>query len=94
MSAPSDLPGAQKQGSYDAERLQLCLDAAIAEAAAPDPSGKPADGGQGGRTSSLRQVHTGWQAVLRQVRRERLEERLRHVHDELLIDALEEVGGD
>ena len=30
--------------------------------------------------------------MLRQVRRERLEERLRAVYDELLIDALEEVG--
>ena len=41
-----------RESGYDAEKLQLCLDAAIAEAASPDPISKPAAGGQDGKTAS------------------------------------------
>jgi len=80
-----------RETGYDAEKLRLCLDAAIAEAASPQTSSKPTERGQGA-TTRIGQARSDWRTILRRVNRERLEERLRDIHDELLIDALEEVG--
>ena len=76
----------------DQDRLRWCFDAAIVRSTAPmtrDRSPRigdapPADSGQ---------VHTAeWLAALRAVNRDRLHHRLRSVLDDLLIDALEEIG--
>jgi hypothetical protein len=72
---------------YDAERFEVCIDAAIAEAAAANPVSKTTAG-----AASSGRPGNDWRAVLRQVRREKLDERLRHTYDELLIDALEQAG--
>jgi hypothetical protein len=76
-----------REDGDDAERLRLCIDAAITEAASAATSS-----GQGTKAASSRPRGTGWRTILRQVRRERLDDQLRVIHDELLIDALEEVG--
>ena len=41
MDAKPDPPVAVRESGDDAEKLQLCVDAAIAEAALPGPSSKP-----------------------------------------------------
>ncbi len=88
MDAKANPPVGLHEEGYDPEKLQVCLDAAIAEAATANPISKtPA-----GRPTSAGQRDTDWRAVLRKVRRERLEDELRPVYDELLIDALEQVG--
>jgi hypothetical protein len=81
-----------RESGYDALKLQFCVDAAIAEAASPHAINKPAAGGQIDKTASQNRQNTDWRTVLRQVQRDRLEEPQREVYDELLIDALEEVG--
>jgi hypothetical protein len=85
-------PAVVRQSGYDVGKLQLCVDAAIAEAAAPVPSSEQAASDQAVNTMGVGRGATDWRAVLRQVRRESLDERLRGVYDELLIDALEEIG--
>ena len=71
----------------DSDRLESCLEAAMAEAVAGNDRGRPASAGQGaGRRGD------DWRAVLRQVRRDGLDEGQRTIYDELLIDALEGVG--
>ncbi len=75
------------EDGHDAEKLHLCTDAAIAEAAAESTiSHKTSGPTTSGRPSNE------WRSLLRQVRRERLDEGLRSTYDELLIDALEQVG--
>jgi hypothetical protein len=91
MDAKEDAPLEVRESGYDAEKLRLCVDAAIAEAASPDPNTRPSAAGQVGKTTSPRRQPNDWRTVLRQIRRERLEETLREVYDALLIDALEEV---
>jgi hypothetical protein len=90
--AKAGLPNAVRESGNDDLKLQFCVDAAIAEAASPYPISKPAAAGQINKTANPSQQHSDWRTVLRQVQRDRLEERLREVYDELLIDALEEVG--
>jgi hypothetical protein len=88
MDVKANPPVGLHEEGYDPEKLQVCLDAAIAEAAMANPISKtPA-----GRPTSAGQRDTDWRAVLRKVRRESLEDELRPVYDELLIDALEQVG--
>jgi hypothetical protein len=85
--------GINEEG-YDTEKLQAALDAAVAEAAAVSPTRRTAAGRQAGgeRQAGSAKHGTDWRTVLRGVRRERLEDGLRRVYDELLIDALEQVG--
>jgi hypothetical protein len=90
--AKAGAPVELRETGYDALKLQFCVNAAIAEAASPYPNSKPAGAGQINKTTSPNRQHADWRPVLRQVRRDTLEERLRVVYDELLIDALEEVG--
>jgi hypothetical protein len=91
MNTQTDAAVEAREVGHDVLKLQSCLDSAIALAAAQEPSGTRA-GDEEARKANRDQVRADWRTVLKQVRRERLEERLRHVHDELLIDALEEVG--
>jgi hypothetical protein len=81
-----------RESGYDAAKLQFCVDAAIAEAASPFPISKPSAARQLNKTTSPSRQRTDWRTVLRQIRRDSLEDRVREVYDELLIDALEEVG--
>jgi hypothetical protein len=81
----------QSRVGDDVEKLRFCLDAAVAEAASPQTSSKPTARDLGS-TTKTGQARFDWRRLLGQIRRERLEERLRVIHDELLIDALEEVG--
>jgi hypothetical protein len=92
MDATTHSPVGINEEGYDTEKLQVCFDSAIAEAAMVTPISMPseADGAVGSTRSGQR--GNDWRALLRQVRRERLEERLRPVYDELLIDALEQIG--
>jgi hypothetical protein len=92
MDAKVDLPLEVRERGHETEKLRFCLDAAIDEAASADPTTKPGAAGTVGKTTSPGRGPALWRAVLRQVRRERLEESMRKVYDELLIDALEEVG--
>ena len=87
MGEMTNRPAVATEDGYDAEKLRLCLDSAIEEAAATH-AGKPAAEGLGRRTTSQGQHGSDWRTLLRRIRRERLEEGLRNVHDELLIDAL------
>ena len=91
MGEMTNRPAVATEDGYDAEKLRLCLDSAIEEAAATH-AGKPAAEGLGRRTTSQGQHGSDWRTLLRQIRRERLEEGLRNVHDELLIDALLAAG--
>ena len=75
------------EDGHDAEKLHLCIDAAIAEAAAESVISHKTTG----PTTSDR-PNNEWRSLLRQVRRERLDDGLRSTYDELLIDALEQVG--
>jgi hypothetical protein len=93
MDAERNPPVGMNEDGYDAEKLQTCLDAAIAEAATANPIGKTAAGSQARRlATNSSQRDADWRTVLRRVRRERLEEGQRRVYDELLIDALEQAG--
>ena len=93
MNANANTPVVVGKSDYDTEKLPvLCVDAAIVEAATPLRNSEQAAPGQIGKTTSPSRQLNDWRTVLRQVRRERLEERLRQIYDELLIDALEEVG--
>jgi len=91
-------PGERSDDDNEDERLRWCLEAAIGESALPPADGRPAPLGAGVRTgagagalaSNFRPVN--WRSVLRQVRRDRLEHHLRPVLDDLLIDALGEIG--
>jgi hypothetical protein len=85
-------PAVVGKSGYDIGKLQLCVEAAIAEAAAPLPSSAQAARDQAVNTTAVGRGAADWRTVLRQVRRERLGENLRGIYDELLIDALEEVG--
>ena len=76
-----------REDGHDAEKLQLCIDAAIAEAAAESAINHKTTG----PTTSGR-PNNEWRSLLQQVRRERLDEAMRSTYDELLIDALEQVG--
>ena len=83
---------AKAQSENDSEKLQLCVELAIAEAASPSANLDQGSPGKSGETTRPARPTNDWRTVLLQVRRERLEEKLRSVYDELLIDALEEVG--
>src|SRR5262249_61280416 len=85
-------PAVVGKSGYDTGKLQLCADAAITEAAAPVPSSAQGARGQTGTVANMGRRAADWRTVLRQVRRERLDEKLRGIYDELLIDALEEIG--
>ncbi len=91
IDASSQYTAASDENGDDAEKLHFCLDAAIAEAASPHKSSKPTGRGQGSTTQTGR-ARSDWRTILGQIRRERLEVPVRVIHDELLIDALEEVG--
>jgi hypothetical protein len=56
----------------------------------PPPAARPLDGPGSPRAAGPRRAD--WQAVLRRIRRERLDLRLRPIFDDLLIDALSESG--
>jgi hypothetical protein len=92
MDAAANPPVGTYEDGFDAEKLQFCIDAAIAEAATAKPIGKTPAGSQASGSANPRQRGTDWRTILRQVRRDRLEEGLRRAYDELLIDALEQVG--
>jgi hypothetical protein len=91
MGQMTNRPAVATEDGYDAEKLRLCLDSAIEEAAATH-AGKPAAGSLERRATSQGLHGSDWRTLLRQIRRERLEEGLRTVHDELLIDALLAAG--
>jgi hypothetical protein len=74
------LPESPSFGSEDA-RLGWCFDAAIGQLTATQPDGGPAP-----------RQPVNWRSVLRHVRRDRLDPRLRSVFDDLLIDTLRETG--
>jgi hypothetical protein len=76
----------------DNVRLRWCLDASIAEL-----TSQPADRLGFKIRDSRRERSPGseqddWRRLLTEIRRDRLEPRLRPFFDELLIDALEETG--
>ena len=84
--------GGTSEEGYDSQKLQMCMDTAIAEASADKPIGKSTWGsGAGGPESTGEQV-SDWRAILRQVRRERLDDSDKITYDELIIDALEQIG--
>jgi len=89
-------PGERTDFPTEEERLHWCLEAAIGESALSPAGARSAPLGVGARTgagavaSNFRPVD--WRSVLRQVHRERLEHRLQPVLDDLLIDALQEIG--
>jgi len=87
-------PPERRESDTEDDRLRWCLDAAIAESTRPGARGRPSHRGAGAGamalSSNLRPVN--WRSVLRQVLRDRLEQRLRPVFDDLLIDALGEIG--
>jgi hypothetical protein len=87
MDTKGNAPVRAHEERSDTEKLQSCIDAAIAEAAEANPIGKTT----AGATAAAR-PGDDWRALLRQVRRERLDEGLRSTYDALLIDALEQVG--
>jgi hypothetical protein len=85
--AEANPPVSAHEDGDDTEKLELCINAAIAEAATANPTSDTTAGrARTGRPGN------DWRALLRQVRRERLDESLRHRYDELLIDALEQAG--
>ena len=77
----------------DRKRLIWCLNAAIGELLGPRPKSPPLTPGGAAKTISGTNRPAGWRTVLREVRRDRLDSRERPVFDELLIDALGEIGG-
>ena len=95
VAAPVPPPEHRKFKSED-EKLRWCLDAAIGELTPPLALGGPARlgrgpaAGNGFLSSNVRLAD--WRLVLRQVRRDRLDLRFRPVFDDLLIDALGEIG--
>jgi hypothetical protein len=92
MDAKAHSPGGNNDEGYDSEKLQICIDAAIAEAAMANPIGAATAGSGAAGVARSSQRGNDWRTLLRQVRRERLEEELRLTYDELLIDALEQIG--
>ncbi len=83
--------GTTEEG-HDTQKLRICMDAAIAEACAANPIGKSTAGSGAVGRGSAGQQGTGWRANLRQVRREMLDDAMKLVHDDLIIDALEQAG--
>jgi hypothetical protein len=85
-------PAEQRVVESEAERLHWCLDAAIGETTQPRARLRPAPEGDGDGRSAPGVPPVDWRMVLRQVRRDRLDSGLRRHFDDLLIDALEEIG--
>jgi len=88
-SIPASLEG---DGDSDMKRLNWCLDAAIAELLGARSTALPTTPGGAAQPNSSKNRPAGWRMVLREVRRDRLDRRQRTVFDELLIDALGEIG--
>ncbi len=82
----------QPPSNSDDVRLRWCLDAAIAELTRPAPPGSLARVGDGPEADAAGGGSRAWPIVLRDVRRDRLDRRLRPLFDDLLIDSLLEAG--
>ena len=78
VEAEAEGPAAD-DGHPDDRRLRWCLDAAIAELAGGDPEA-------GARTGPP------WRPALKEIRRDRIDPRLRPALDELMVDALSRAG--
>jgi hypothetical protein len=81
----------------EASQLERCLDRAIAESMAGSTSESQIDSRHSGsdRTGkSIAQSPFDWRLSLRSIERQRLERNLQPMYDELLIDALSELGAD
>jgi hypothetical protein len=92
MDATVNPPVGINDEEFDGEKLQTCIDAAIAEAAMANPLSTTTAGRGAAGVARLSQRGNDWRTLLRQIRRDRLEEELRLIYDELLIDALEQIG--
>jgi hypothetical protein len=97
MNESPNGPGNTSGTDSDAARLEWCLSAAIAESVAGSP---PLVHAAASNAGTVRIGELGanrpldWRSSLRSIQRERLERKLRRVFDELLIDALGEIGAD
>jgi hypothetical protein len=74
---------ARAQSDVEDARFRWCLESAIRELTRTPAGVPPASPGA---------VQADWRSVLRQLRRDRLKDELRPAFDDLLIDALREVG--
>jgi hypothetical protein len=97
--ACNDLAANPDSGDYlDARRLSWCLDSAIAESADSSPrdsrGGSPASGSRRVGKSAGPGARSDWRSSMRLIDRDRLQRKLRPIFDELLIDALSELGAD
>ena len=92
MDAKANPPVGSNEEGDDTEKFQVCLDAAIAESATGESDQQDGCRQPGRKRGELKPARTDWRTSLRQVRRERLDQGLRTAYDELLIDALEQVG--
>jgi hypothetical protein len=86
-----NLPG--DAANSEDSRLAWCRDAAIGELIVTPLSGQPPSTRSDQPGSSTAETRLGdWLSDLRRIRRDRLDRRLRPVFDDLLIDALGEIG--
>jgi hypothetical protein len=87
-------------GDTDTARLYWCLDSAIIESAAGSPPGSRAKSARSGTRRGGESIGSGartppdWRTSLRSIDRSWLKRKLRPIFDELLIDALSELGAD
>ena len=91
-AAGTNQPVTRRVSESDDERFRWCVDMAISDLVGPPSRVSPSRfaSSAGARDSTL--PNPGWHAVLRQIRRDRLDRAIRPFFDELLIDALEDVG--
>jgi hypothetical protein len=85
-------PATQGENDSDVERLNWCLDAAIVGSVKHGSDPTTARSGNALKRTSSPDITTGWRMVLRSVRRDRLDRQKRAHYDEILIDALSEIG--
>ena len=92
MNAKGQSPVGMNEGGFDTEKLQICVDSAISEAVAANPTSKATGGSGAAGLARSSDRSNDWRALLRQIRRERLDYDKRLPYDELLIDVLEQDG--
>ncbi len=86
----SNRPARSRVFDSEDDRFRWCLDASIANLVALPSAAVTSKTGDSTPAPAI--ASDGWRKVLREIRRDRLDRGLRPLFDELLIDALDEVG--
>jgi hypothetical protein len=91
-SARSSQPARGRVFNSEDDRFRWCLDASLGDLAGLPSDGSPLNAGNSlSARSPTFQAHD-WRGALREIRRDQLGQKLRPLFDDLLIDALDDVG--